>query len=181
MDSDDIVIEIRIKDGLALLARLLDASELSGIVHLATSDDEDDDDEYDEENLEPGDIYPRSVLSEKKTPDEEGSIDLSEYNVGDEVLIPGDVPLGYRLGSSDRVMQVKNLRIVYEVEGQKILSLNQLEEGVVPIPNQEIDTGLFCQETGVEVLEESADQSRIRFRKILCPDLFIKYAEELRR
>ncbi len=128
-----------------------------------------------------GDVVKRSKLTEVSNGNE-NSVDLDSYTSGEGITLEGDIPLGYKLGNSERVMQVRGYRTVYEIaNGEKILSVNELQKGVLPIPNKEIKSGIFCQESGEEVTADDSNLSRIRFRKILSSDIFDEEVSRLKR
>ena len=91
---------------------------------------------------------------------------------GSVIQVEGDVPNGFQLNKENVGSQVRKARFVYEVDGKKMLSRNQLESGVNPIPNSDIDTGIYCQATGVEISKEEANVSLIRLSQMVCEDIF---------
>jgi hypothetical protein len=112
---------------------------------------------------------------------EESIADLDNLEVGDKVTLGGNIPNGFQLTSAGKVLEVKGARWVYEVGGTKILSLNELPKGVQPIPDAEVNSGLFCQHTGVEVKANQSNLSRIMCRKVLCEAEFEKETEKNKR
>lgn len=117
----------------------------------------------------------RRTLTEAGDPSSElATADLTAYSNGDRMILEGDIPKGYYLDAGKRIKQERNIRFVYEVNGEKMISRNQLEKDVLPIPNPAIDSGVFCQVTGIELLPEDANISRIRARKVLCEAEFEK-------
>jgi len=135
----------------------------------------------DAEEKKLGEVVKRSMLTEVSN-GVEADLDLSGYNTGDNITLEGDIPLGYKLGNSERVMQVHGYRTVYEIaNGEKILSVNELQKGVIPKPNSEINSGIFCQESGEEVTADDSNLSRIRFRKIFSSDIFDEEVQKLKR
>lgn len=105
-------------------------------------------------------------------PREKHSMDLSSFTIGEQIEVGENVPNGFRLMNSGKVMELRSARWVYESNGDKFLSLNQMPDGVIPILNSTINSGLFCQITGVEVEPEQANISRIMGKQILCAPEF---------
>lgn len=104
---------------------------------------------------------------------EYNSVDLTDAEPGSMVQVEGsDVPNGFQLNKENVGSQVRKARFVYEVDGRKILSRNQLEAGVTPILNPEISTGIFCQATGVEITKEEANLALIRLSQMVCESVF---------
>ncbi len=108
---------------------------------------------------------------------EGAGVDLSKYDHGDMVVLEGqDIPVGFQLGPDGKGLQVKGARFIYTISGEKVLSRNQLEDGIEPKLNAEVNSGLFCQASGVEVLPEDANISRIRLGQVLSDAEFEKRA-----
>jgi len=116
----------------------------------------------------------RAVLTEPSTETLEG-VDISRYLNGDPIKNDSFQTGGFRLLPNNTLRNAPNTRFVYHLEdGTDVLSVNQLETGVVPVRNLEIDSGIFCQKTGVEVTRSQANVSRIKNRKVLSESEFEK-------
>ena len=102
---------------------------------------------------------------------EYASVDLTDVESGSMIQVEGDIPNGFQLNKDNTGTQVRKVRFVYEVDGKKILSRNQLESGVSPILNPEVASGIFCQATGVEITRDEANLSMIRLSQMVCEDV----------
>lgn len=106
-------------------------------------------------------------------------LDLDQFNPPQAITMDGDK--GFDFDEEGRVRPIAGRRWVLGTkDGGRVLSLNQLEEGVLAQPG-DISSGYFCQATGVEVEKQQADISRIKFRKILCEDVFAAESERVTR
>ncbi len=104
---------------------------------------------------------------------EYASVDLDNAEVGSVIQVEGeDIPNGFQLNKENVGTQVRKSRFVYEVNGNKVLSRNQLEPGINPIPNEDVGSGIFCQATGVEITKDEANVSLIRLHQMVCEDVF---------
>lgn len=130
----------------------------------------------------PGDVVERATVVSDEDPsrsEDEASVDLDSLSEGDTVTV--DQGLGFQFSKVQgaKPMQVMGARYVYEVDGTKILSRVRLPDGAVrPVPASAVDTGLFCQVTGVEISPSEANLSRLRVRKFLCEE---EYAKEIQQ
>jgi hypothetical protein len=103
----------------------------------------------------------------------DAELDVSGYQDGDSVSLDlgadQEVPHGFQI-QNGKLMTIRGLRWVYTAsDGSKVVSRNQLPEGVRPVLDGSAVTGLWCQQTGIPVSPEQADLSRIRHRAILSP------------
>lgn len=130
----------------------------------------------------PGDVVERPTASSDDDPArsyDEASVDLDSLSEGDVVTVPAGLGFQFSKVQGAKPMQVMGARYVYEVDGAKILSRVRLpDQAVRPIPDPSVDTGLFCQVTGVEISPQVANLSRLRVRKFLCED---EYAKEIQQ
>jgi hypothetical protein len=128
-----------------------------------------------------GEVDPRPKVSVR--PDSEVLPHLSEVGNGEKILVENvtaETPNGFQLTPKGKVVQVRGARWVYEVNGDKVVSMNQLPDGIAPVPDPAVNSGFFCQITGKEVDSELATTSRIRASRILCDEEFARVvAEEL--
>jgi len=124
----------------------------------------------------PGDVVPRATAVTVEDPArsaDEATVDLETLDDGASVTV--EQGLGFQFSKAGVPMQIMGARYVYEVEGAKVLSRVKLPDPAVrPIPSEAMDTGLFCQVTGVEITPEEANLSRLRVRKFLCTDEYTK-------
>jgi hypothetical protein len=134
-----------------------------------------------DETPQPGEIVERStVVTDEDSPRsvEQSSVDLDALSEGDVVTIPGG-GLGFKFAKTGSIMQIQGYRVVYETSEGKILSRVCLPDtSVRPLPNSGMDTGLFCQVTGVEISAAEANLSRLRTRKLLCEE---EYGKEIQK
>jgi hypothetical protein len=102
-------------------------------------------------------------------------IDTSNLVNGERIVDEKFDTSGFELKSDGTLKNARQTRFHYILEdGSRVLSVNQLEKGVKPIPNPEIGTGIFCQATGDEVTRDHANVSRIRFRKVFSEGEFAR-------
>jgi hypothetical protein len=103
-----------------------------------------------------------------------GDLDLSNCYEG-EGIEDTRFKGGFKLLADGTLRNAPGTRFVYKLEdGTRVLSVNQLEKGVKPIPNPELGTGIYCQVTGVEVSSDQANVSRVKFRKVFSESEFEK-------
>jgi len=133
--------------------------------------------------VKPGDVVKRTSVVADEDPsrsEDEASVNMTALGEGDVVTVESG--LGFQFSKVDgaKPMQVMGARYVYVLRsGDKLLSRVRLPDpNVRPIPNREVDTGLFCQVTGVEISPSEANLSRLRVRKFLCES---EYAKEIQQ
>jgi len=131
----------------------------------------------------PGDTVERATVVTEDDPSrssDQAKVDLETLNDGASVTV--DEGMGFQFSKAGVVMQIMGMRYVYEVDGTKILSRVKLpDRSVRPIPNESMDTGLFCQVTGVEITPREANLSRLRVRKFLCEDEYTKEISQAKK
>ena len=86
------------------------------------------------------------------------------------------------LGDVEEMIDGKPLkRFQYRVNNELVVSRNKLPDGVLPKKGEYGGTAegegeaIFCVDDGVELNQEQAELSRIRFRKIYCSSCFEKH------
>ncbi len=100
-------------------------------------------------------------------------IDTSNLVNGERIVDSRFDTTGFELKPDGTLKNARETRFHYILEdGTRVISVNQLEKGVLPIPNPEVGTGIFCQTTGAEVTRDHANVSRIRFRKVFSEEEF---------
>lgn len=133
----------------------------------------------------PGAVVERATAVTDDDPprsQDEDSVDLSELNEGDTVTVSQGLGFQFSKVKGAKPMQVEGARYVYEVGVAKILSRVRLPDpSVRPIPNPDVNTGLFCQVTGVEITPQEANLSRLRVRKFLCEDEYAKDIQQAKQ
>lgn len=116
----------------------------------------------------------RPVLTEPSSATA-NDIDTSNLINGEKIVDEKFDTTGFELKPDGTLKNARQTRFHYILEdGSRVLSVNQLEKGVRPIPNPEIGTGIFCQATGDEVTRDHANVSRIRFRKVFSEAEFAR-------
>lgn len=116
----------------------------------------------------------RPVLTEPSSATAD-DIDTSNLINGERIVDEKFDTTGFELKSDGTLKNARQTRFHYILDdGSRVLSVNQLEKGVKPIPNPEIGTGIFCQATGDEVTRDHANVSRIRFRKVFSEAEFAR-------
>lgn len=115
-----------------------------------------------------------AVLTSPHDTSAEDDLDLSGFENGDCVERPDLFKkAGFSLKPDGTLKNAHGCRFVYVLEdGSRILAVNQVEKGVVPIPNPDIGSGIYCQVSGVEVTADQANVSRIKFRKVFSEEVF---------
>lgn len=120
----------------------------------------------------------RPVLTQSLS-DDLNEIDLSNCYNGEAIEDDRFTKTGFMLLPDKTLRNARKTRFAYILEdGSRVLSVNQLEKDVLPIPNPEVGTGIYCQVTGEEVTVDQANVSRIKFRKVFSESEFGKRSEK---
>lgn len=130
-----------------------------------------------------------AVATEKKKADKmpvlaepsktKADLDLSGYESGNPVEDDQFTTAGFSLKDSGELEKAPKTRYLYRLEdGTEVLSVNQLEDGVVPVPDPEVGTGIFCQASGVEVTRDQAAVSRVAHRRVFSEAEFAKRSKK---
>lgn len=119
----------------------------------------------------------RPVLTTEKG-DIPEDLDLSDKYNGEGIEDDRFATTGFMLLPDGTLRNARKTRYHYKLaDGTHVLSVNQLEKGVLPVPNPDVGTGIFCQVTGEEVTRDQANVSRIKFRKVFSESEFEKRSQ----